>query len=476
MIEIGVFMEQDENPEKNPSSKPDPIEEAPAEQGETPVETEPVKESETLSETEPETEPETESKTADGTDEEIVDLSEKDGADFAAHYQSAKEKDLKRLAEELESRKTDPAKRKKQKIMTAVKTIFLIVLIAVSIGIMFGLGQYVSGAGSKSFVDMVKGANLYYFLALVGVFILYIIVESMEYSYLIKISTGKFRLLVSIKTLFLGRYYDDITPLGTGGQPFQIYYLHKKKVPAGVATAVPLVKYIVHTFVNGVFAIVLFAITPKFLGNNPEVSGALTTTLFAAAWISFAVNLLIPTAMIIFSIFPKAGKKFIVKLVAFLHKIKIVKRKYSVTKKYVYEVGEYRDAMKLLIHKWWKLIPLILICAFQVVLSLSLPYFTAITIGNIQPTWELMLQIWCLSMVSYFSASLVPTPGSSGATEATSSLIFSTITVAGFSSVIGWVLFFWRFSTFYIFIVVGVCMNVFNMIRSAVRAKRAKRN
>ncbi len=457
-------MVQDEKPEKNPLSEPDTGVKN-AEPTETPLEAEAKTGSEA-----------SEPNTADGTDEEVADYSEKDGADFAAHYQSAKEKDLKRLAEELETRETDAAKRKKQKIKTAVKTILITALIALSIGIMFGLGQYVSGENSKSFVDMVKGTNLYYFLAFLGVFVLYILDDSMKYSYLLKISTGKFHLKHSIKTMFIGRYYDGITPLGTGGQPFQIYYLHKKKVPAGVATAVPLVKYIANTFVTGLCAIVMLSITPRYLGNNPAVSGALTTTLYAVAWISFAVTMLVPTAMILFSAFPKVGKKFIVKLVAFLHKIKIVKRKYSVTKKYVYEVTEYRDAMKLLIHKWWKLIPLVFICLMQVVLSPSLPFFAAAAIGNIPPTWELFLQMWCLSTVSYYAASLVPTPGSSGAAEMTSSFIFSTITVAGFSSVIGWVLFVWRFSSFYFFILAGVCMNIFGMIRDAVRAKRAKRN
>ena len=398
-----------------------------------------------------------------------------DGADFAARYHSLKEKEMKRLAKEMEERASAPAKSKKNRIMSIVKTVLLIALIALSIGIMFGLGKYISGENAKSFVSMVKGANPYYFVAFLAVFLFFLLNESLKYSYLLKIATGKFRIKNSIKTMFLGKYYDAITPLGTGGQPFQIYYLHKRNVPAGVATAVPLVKYIVSTFVHGLFAIVLMAITPQYLSNNPAVSGKLTTAMFVIAWISFAANMLIPTVMIVFSIFPKAGKKFIVKLVAFLHKIRIVKHKYPVTKKYVYEVSEYRNAMKLLIGKWWRLIPLILICAIQVAISLSLPFFVAISLGNIKPTWDLLLQIWCLSMLSFYSASLVPTPGNSGASETASSLIFSTITVAGFSSIIGWVLLLWRFSTFYFFIVVGVGMSIFNMIRSAVRAKRAKR-
>lgn len=453
-----LYMEENEEP-KNPNG--DAREEA-EEQTE-------AEESET-EHTEPAPVPDAEGEDAT---EDLDNLA--DGPDFAARYHSMKEKEMKRLAKEMEARSSEAGKSKKHRAKSIIKTVLLLLLIGLSIGIMFGLGKYISGEDAKSFVTMVKGVNLYYFLAFLAVFLAFLLTESMKYSYLLKISTGKFRLKNSIKTMFLGKYYDAITPLGTGGQPFQIYYLHKRNVPAGVATAVPLVKYIVHTFVHGIFAIVLMAITPQYISNNPAVSGKLTTAMFVIAWVSFAANMLIPTLMIVFSLFPKGGKKFIVKLVAFLHKIKIVKHKYPVTKKYVYEVGEYHNAMKLLISKWWKLLPLILICAVQISLSLSLPFFVVIALGNIQPTWALLLQIWCLSMLSFYSASLVPTPGNSGASETASSFIFSTITAAGFSSVIGWVLLLWRFSTFYFFIVVGVGMSIFNMIRSAVRAKRAKR-
>ncbi len=406
------------------------------------------------------------------------ELETTDGKEFAARYHSAKERDLEMLSKEMEDRTQNNTKKKKWK--TAVKIIAMILLIGLSVGIMFGLSGYLS-VNQLKFTEMLKTTfNWRYFLIFLAAIVVYIFVESLKYAYLLKISTGKWRLKNSIKVMFLGKYYDAITPLGTGGQPFQIYYLHKRNVPAGVATAVPLVKYIVTTFVFGIMCAVFLGIAPSHFKGDTNVSNALSISLMAIAWVALVFNMLVPTVMILLSAFPKVGKKIIVWIVKVLSKMHIVKHKYPVTKKYVYEVAEYRNALKLLIKKWYSLIPLVLISAVECFILLSMPLFTVMAIaGNdpsVQLTGELLVQILCLSAVSFYAASLVPTPGNSGASEATSSFVFITVmTSTVVQSVSGWVIFTWRFATFYLYIVVGVCISVFSMIRDAVRAKRKKK-
>ncbi len=405
------------------------------------------------------------------------ELETTDGKEFAARYHSAKERDLEMLSKEMEDRTQNNTKKKKWK--TAVKIIAMILLIGLSVGIMFGLSGYLS-VNQLKFTEMLKTTfNWRYFLIFLAAIVVYIFVESLKYAYLLKISTGKWRLKNSIKVMFLGKYYDAITPLGTGGQPFQIYYLHKRNVPAGIATAVPLVKYIVTTFVFGIMCAVFLGIAPSHFKGDTNVSNALSISLMAIAWVALVFNMLVPTVMILLSAFPKVGKKIIVWIVKVLSKMHIVKHKYPVTKKYVYEVAEYRNALKLLIKKWYSLIPLVLISAVECFILLSMPLFTVMAIaGNdpsVQLTGELLVQILCLSAVSFYAASLVPTPGNSGASEATSSFVFITVmTSTVVQSVSGWVIFTWRFATFYLYIVVGVCISVFSMIRDAVRAKRKK--
>lgn len=150
------------------------------------------------------------------------------------------------MSEQLNQAHPSQADSKKQWRKFWIKTAFMLILIVFSIVIMFTIGSYVSkDKGQISFLTLLKTIDYRYFALLLGVLLLYVLVESCKYAYLMKITTGKFRFRTAVKVMMIGKYYDGITPLSTGGQPFQILYLHKRKSPKGIASALPLVRYIV---------------------------------------------------------------------------------------------------------------------------------------------------------------------------------------------------------------------------------------
>lgn len=387
----------------------------------------------------------------------------------AEYYQMTKEKEMERLAREIEEKESRNTKKKKRNWW--IKTILMLLLIIFSVAIMFTIVNYL-GSGTKSFKDMIAGVDWRFFLVFIAIILLYMLLESSKYSYLLKISTGKFRLKNSIKTMYLGRYYDGITPLATGGQPFQIYYLHKKDIPAGVATAVPLVRFIVTTFVTCFAGVVMLALVPHVMTLDET-----TFWLVIVAWISLGINLLVPITIIFVSFFPKIGRKMIAGIVSLLSKMRIVKKKYPTMKKYIVEIDEYRDALKLLIRRWWKLIPLVIICLLDFVVYVSFPFFATLTIAGPSVSDNLGLfyiQTACLCMVTFYSVSWIPTPGNSAASEASSALVFSTLSTA-VSGITSWMVLLWRFAIYYVYILSGIGISIFEIIRSAVRNKRAMR-
>ena len=218
-------------------------------------------------------------------------------------------------------------------------------------------------------------------------------------------------------------------------------------------------------------SVCLMAIAPYFLRESANVT--ITTSIYVIAWVSLAVNLIVPLVVVFVSVFPKGGKKLLIFVIGILKRLHIVKDKYRLSKKYLFEVQEYSQSIKLLIRKWWLLIPLVILSIGESLISFSIPFFVVISIANIHPTWELLLQIMCLCCISQFSASLIPTPGTSGAVETTASLVF--VTISGIDPVIGWVIFAWRFFTYYLYILSGIGINIFEIIRSAIRNKRASK-
>lgn len=350
-----------------------------------------------------------------------------------------------------------------------LKTACMLALVVLSIVLMFTIGDYITDdeTSQLAFGDLLRIVNYPLLALLFGVIICYILIESGKYAYLLKIYTGKFHFRTSLKTMFVGKYYDGITPLSTGGQPFQIYYLHKKDIPHGAASAIPIIRYIVSIFILSALSIALLILTPSFVSGQ-----TVTKVILIIAWVSLGVNMTLPVILILFSIFPNPCKKVIVKIVCLLSKLHIVKRKYYVTRKLVKELSEYSDTIKLFVKNFWKFIPLVLLSVAECLLFVTIPFFVVIAIANVQPTIELAVQIACLVIISRYTALLIPTPGNTGAMELTSSLVFSTVT--GIGQVIGWVVLVWRFFTYYIYLLSGIGINVFDMIRSTVKAKRNK--
>ncbi len=348
-----------------------------------------------------------------------------------------------------------------------LKTACMLALVVLSIVMLFTLGNYITDEETTqlTFSELLQSINYPLFALLLGILLLYVFVESGKYAFLLKVYTGKFRFRTALKTMFVGKYYDGITPLSTGGQPFQIYYLHKKDIPRGAATAIPIIRYIVSIIILTALSVTLLILTPHYVPGK-----TVTNVVLVIAWISLAINILFPVAIIFFSVFPDFSKRIIAGIVNLLAKLHIVKRKYEVTKKFVRELSEYSKTIKTFIKHIWKYIPLIVLSLIESLLFVTIPFFIVIAIADVTPTYELLIQIACLVIISRYTALLIPTPGNTGAMEATSSIVFSTIPDIG--SVIGWVVLVWRFVTYYVYILSGIGINIFEIARSAVKNKR----
>ena len=68
------------------------------------------------------------------------------------------------------------------------------------------------------------------------------------------------------------------------------------------------------------------------------------------------------------------------------------------------------------------------------------------------------------------AATFIPTPGNSGAIESVFMLAFAGIA----ESVLFWYVLIWRFVLYYVFIALGVGMNIFDVITGFLRRRREK--
>ena len=113
---------------------------------------------------------------------------------------------------------------------------FTLALIAFNILVLAGIILHEIHGKEEQILDkeiFVTWAANYRFLVYALCCVLcYILFESLKYLIFIRSFAGRWMPMTALKTAILGKYYDFITPLGSGGQPFQIVYLStQKKIP-----------------------------------------------------------------------------------------------------------------------------------------------------------------------------------------------------------------------------------------------------
>ena len=349
-----------------------------------------------------------------------------------------------------------------------VGSVLLLALIAFGIYIMVQLAMTIGEGEIQSLDSIIQNANWTFVAIAVGMLLLAIVADSLKYAVITDTVIGKANLLTSTKVAMLGRYYDNITPFASGGQPMQIYYLHKKGYSAGHSTAIVFIKYFVNMFCWMFICILLMATQSGAL--NQYVTNEATRKLFlVAGWIGVAVNSAVPVMIILFVIFPRLTTKVVSACIWLLNKMRIVKDKEKTMNKARRAVDEFCLAFKIMSQNPWKFFLLICLCILEPLISMSLPYVVMVALGGTTDiSWVTLLAVMTLNVYATMSVAIIPTPGNSGFAENAVLLAFANIA----STVAFWVVFVWRFFTYYIYILIGMALTLFDVIRKAVRRRK----
>ncbi len=376
------------------------------------------------------------------------------------------EADIHAALKNLENRTIEPPKKRKY---GWVGYVFLCGVIAVGIWLIF---KIVGDAGdAKSLGEALAGGNWIFGLISIGVLLIILFSEWMKYSIIMRTTTGKFNLRSSLKVGLLGKFYDNVTPFAVGGQPMQIYYLHKKGFSGGVSSAVVLIKYFAQMFCYTVISLIIMACNTGVLDR---IDPTWQTIITVGAWIGLVVNMFLPLMIVMFAIVPKFARWLASAVVGLGAKVRIVKDKQATMAKAEKVVSDFRAGFKIMSRKPLNLIALVLFCLVEVMLTFSLPYFIMRAYSAL-PTGEgftLYMTVVALNVYCTQAVAVIPTPGNSGAIEGVLASAYKAIAITSLS----WALFTWRFAIYYIYIVIGMGLIIYELIRKIYRARKAKKN
>lgn len=378
------------------------------------------------------------------------------GSNFVSISPEERELFLKRQQQKSENQKKQlgdaeqvvaKQKSKKSKITKLLTLLINIVIVAVILVVQL------KSEGIVSVSDLLQNKIHYGFLVLTLVFyVFFMFLKAFRFNLLIKNSPHKrSRPFLSYKLAALGKYYDAITPMATGEQPFQIFYLNKRGMDASTAISVPIAKYILSQFAW--MAISLFAVIYSLAFDTLRDS----RVVLVIALVSFALNSLLVGTVLIASFSKKVGKIAVARVLKFLEKIKIVKNYEKQYAKVIKIIDEYQQALKNYIKNLPVLFFTFFLSVFTSFINYSILFFIYGTLVRFDPSlyWEIIVKAIMIDIAS----GLIPLPGGTGMSEISFSVLFASIFTSG---TLFWAIILWRFINFYGMILQGFGIIIYD--------------
>ena len=339
-------------------------------------------------------------------------------------------------------------KKKKIKLMT----VFIIAFNVIAIGGMAIAEFGNSERPSKPIGELLSllGENWFFILLCLASFLMIILCETLKYFFMLRSCTKRNMVKTAFEVGVLGKYYDFITPSGSGGQPFQMYFLKKNGLTAGVSGALPIVGFLTNQVAFIVIAIVLFIMRLPYIETG--VAGDL------AAGIGIICYSAVPTLMLLFSIFPKIATSLVSWFIKLLAKIKLVKEPEVKVKKVCDTFAEYREKLAFMAKSNSVMVLTFVFSVLAQLANAIVPYFVLVACGVDNAS---VIDIITLSFYVYATVTYIPTPGSTGAAEGAFYLVFNQLS----DGILFWGTLIWRFFTYYLFILLGMLVMAITTVR-----------
>jgi len=330
--------------------------------------------------------------------------------------------------------------------------------------LMYQLASSATNGNEKTLAEIFSNLRTDYAIAALCIWISMMLLDAMKYFIIIHAVTGKFQLKISLKTGLWGKYYDNITPFSSGGQPFQIHYLHKKGFSGGESTAIICIKFCFNVimWLSICLCLMVFNRGALFKYVADETQRNFFSVL---GWVGFGINCFLPVAILAFAVFPKMTEAVTRWFLQIGHKLRLVKNKDTLILHAKRGVNDFRSSFVLMTRKPLHFVLLLICCVCEPFLGMTLPYFVVVAMGGsaITPSAELMFAIMTLHVYVSMSVAAVPTPGNSGAMESAFVLILTSVA----EGVLFWSVLTWRFLSYYTYIIAGMCVFIADFIRRA---------
>lgn len=284
---------------------------------------------------------------------------------------------------------------------------------------------------------------------------IYVSCEAINIRRILKELEEKVSFFSAIKYTLSGFFFSAITPAASGGQPMEIYYMHKDNISVAHSTLTLLMQLCSFQIISISFGIISAIIHFDVLKN-----GLIYLFILGIALNSSAL------ALLVIAIFSKRLSEGLIKFSVKVLKCFRIRNIEEKQEKLEKELASYQTSAIYIKEHKLLMVKTLLTTAIQLLAYYSIPYWVYLSFGfNSQNIW----QILTLQAVLYATVSGIPSPGAVGVSEGGFLGIFrkafpeATISSAMLLS---------RGVNFYLLIIVSVIVVIVNTFREKKVAKQ----
>lgn len=294
----------------------------------------------------------------------------------------------------------------------------------------------------QEILSAIFNINPLYFLSAVFVLCLYRLISSIVYYQVIKINKEEVSLSKCLQINFIIPFFHGITPFAGGGQPMEIYYLHKEGIPVSKSTNITLQNFIVYQVALvavGIFALIYNNIYNLFPNDH---------FIKRLVVLGFIINFLVLVISFLLSFGKKLQNFVSQKGIHLLAKLNLIKDEEKVKTK----INEYlnkfhKNALQLRKNKR-KVTTLILLNILGLLIMYSMPYILA---KGMNLNLNLIDTIVATAYVMIIG-SFVPIPGGTGGIEYGFIFFFNYLIKGNLTNAL---MLLWRFISYYLSMIIG---------------------
>lgn len=289
---------------------------------------------------------------------------------------------------------------------------------------------------------------IYLIIAILLVFISYLFKSLSLQKAIIKFNKD-YSLKKSFRLVLITNFFNAVTPFATGGQPFQVYTLKKDGVSITNGTNIIIQNFIVYQIALVLLGIV--AVTYNYIFNIFKEA----TILKELVTIGFIINTLVALFLLLIA-FAKKFSKFIVKYgIIILAKIKIVKNKEEIVKKWNNHINNFHSGAKILLSDKKTFIETIIYNFLSLICLYLVPAIILYGMNNYNIT---TLESIVSSAYTMIMGAFVPIPGGTGGLEYGYTRFFGNF-IKG--PALNASMLIWRFITYYLGLIIGaIALNI----------------